>query len=177
MNTPPKFIPTAEELSQVQRDLRFHPSAVENPKRLTVEQVSAFNRDGYLKGMRIFSEDEMAGIRGYFDQLLARTLAAGGDSYSISTAHLRHGRVYDLLTHAGMVACVKDLLGDNVIAWGSHFFCKMPGDGKRVAWHQDSSYWPLTPSKAVTAWLAIDDAGVENACMRYIPGTHRFRHV
>ena len=53
-----------------------------------------------------------------------------------------------------------------MIAWGSHFFCKMPGDGKRVSWHQDASYWPLTPSKAVTVWLAIDDADAENACMR-----------
>jgi hypothetical protein len=177
ISSTPKFIPTAEELSQVERDLRFHPSTVANPKRLTAEQIAAFNRDGYLKGIRIFSEEEMAGIRGYFDQLLARTLAAGGDSYSISTAHLRYGRVYDLLTHPRIVACVTDLLGENVIAWGSHFFCKMPGDGKRVAWHQDSSYWPLTPSKAVTAWLAIDDAAVENACMRYIPASHVLGHL
>jgi len=161
----------------VTRDLRFHPSAVAHPKRLTAEQIAAFNRDGYLKGIRIFSEDEMAGIRGYFDRLLARTLEAGGDSYSISTAHLSYGRVYDLLTHPRIVACVADLLGENVVAWGSHFFCKMPGDGKRVAWHQDSSYWPLTPSKAVTAWLAIDDADVENACMRYIPASHHLGHL
>jgi ectoine hydroxylase-related dioxygenase (phytanoyl-CoA dioxygenase family) len=53
----------------------------------------------------------------------------------------------------------------------------MPGDGKRVSWHQDSSYWPLTPSKAVTAWLAIDDSSVENACMRFIPGTHHLGHL
>ncbi len=173
----PKFVPSTEELGNMQRDLRFHPSAVENPKTLTSEQISAFNRDGYLKGIRIFSEDEIADIRAYFDELLARTLAAGGDSYSISTAHLRFGRVYDILTHPRIVARVKDLLGENVIAWGSHFFCKLPGDGKRVSWHQDSSYWPLTPSKAATAWLAIDDANVENACMRYIPGTHRLGHL
>ncbi len=177
VSSTPKFIPTAEELSQVERDLRFHPSATPNPKRLTAEQIADFNRDGYLKGMRIFSDEEMAGIRAYFDQLLAATLAAGGDSYSISTAHLRHGRVYDLLTHPRIMAYVKDLLGENVIGWGSHFFCKMPGDGRRVAWHQDSSYWPLTPSKAVTAWLAIDDASVENACMRYIPASHRLGHL
>jgi non-heme Fe2+,alpha-ketoglutarate-dependent halogenase len=176
-SSPPKFIPSAEELSRMERDLRFHPSNVTDPKRLTVEQIAAFNCDGYLKGIRIFSEQEMEGIRRYFDQLLARTLAAGGDSYSISTAHLRYGRVYDLLTQPRIVACVKDLLGENVVGWGSHFFCKMPGDGKRVAWHQDSSYWPLTPSKAVTAWLAIDDAAVENACMRYIPGSHRLGHL
>ena len=53
----------------------------------------------------------------------------------------------------------------------------MPGDGKRVSWHQDASYWPITPSKAVTVWLAIDDADVENACMRFIPGSHWFGHL
>ncbi|MCX6629571.1 MAG: phytanoyl-CoA dioxygenase family protein [Candidatus Solibacter sp.] len=177
-NSPaPTFIPTTEELNRLQRELRFHPSTVEDPRTLTKDQVAAFNRDGYLKGIRIFSEEEMAGIRGYFDDLLARTLAAGGDSYSISTAHLRHGRVYDLLAHPRIVARVTDLLGENVIAWGSHFFCKMPGDGKRVSWHQDASYWPLTPSKAVTAWLAIDHADLGNACMRYIPGSHVLGHL
>jgi non-haem Fe2+, alpha-ketoglutarate-dependent halogenase len=176
-STTPKFIPSTEELGDLQRDLRFHPSTTEHPEVLTREQISAFNRDGYLAGIRIFDEQEIAGIRAYFDELLAKTLAAGGDSYSISTAHLRYGRVYDILTHPRIVARIKDLLGENVIAWGSHFFCKMPGDGKRVSWHQDSSYWPLTPSMAVTAWLAIDDATVENACMRYIPGSHHLGHL
>jgi len=175
--TPSTFIPKTDELSQIERDLRFYPSTVTDPRKLTREQVTTFNRDGYLKPLRIFDGREIAAIREYFDKLLAETLAAGGNSYSISTAHLRYGRVYDLLTHPRIVACVKDLLGDDVIAWGSHFFCKMPGDGKRVSWHQDASYWPLSPSKAVTAWLAIDDATVENACMRYIPGTHHFGHL
>ena len=75
------------------------------------------------------------------------------------------------------MAIVTDLLGDNVIAWGSHFFCKMPRDGKTVSWHQDASYWPLTPSHAVTVWLAIDDADRGNACMKFIPGSHRYGHL
>ena len=129
----PAFIPTKEALSTVARDLRFHPSTVASPQRLTAARVEAFNRDGYLTGIGIFSAQEIADIRRYFDELLARTLAAGADSYSISTAQMRHGRVYDLLTDGRIVAYVKDLLGDDVIGWGSHFFCKMPGDGKRVS--------------------------------------------
>jgi hypothetical protein len=58
-----------------------------------------FNRDGYSMTLRIFDDGQIAAIRAYFDRLLAETLAAGGDSYSISTAHRRYGRVYDLLTH------------------------------------------------------------------------------
>jgi len=176
-STTPTFIPSTEELANTQRDLTFHPAINEHPTTLTKEQIAAFNRDGYLKGLCIFSRDEIDEIRRYFDELLAKTLASGGDSYSISTAHLRYGRVYDILTDSRIVSRIKDLLGEDVIAWGSHFFCKMPGDGKRVSWHQDSSYWPLSPSMAVTAWLAIDDATTENACMRFIPGTHHLGHL
>jgi hypothetical protein len=172
-----KTIPDQGELEEVARNLHFHPSTVTDPQTLSREQVAAFNREGYLKGLRIFSGEEMAEHRRYFDTLLARVLAEGGSSYSISTAHLRYGPVYDLLTHPRIVRCVRDLLGENVIGWGSHYFCKMPHDGKVVHWHQDASYWPLTPSKTVTVWLAIDDADVENACMRFIPGSHHFGHL
>jgi len=172
-----KIIPDAQDVTEIDRDLRFHPSSVMHPTVLTPEQIEAFNRDGYIKGIRIFDEAEAAENRRYLDDLMAKVLAAGGDSYSISTAHLTYGKVYDLLTHPRIVACVKDLLGDNVVGWGSHYFCKMPHDGKRVSWHQDASYWPLTPSKTVTVWLAIDDADVENACMRFLAGSHKYGHL
>jgi non-haem Fe2+, alpha-ketoglutarate-dependent halogenase len=179
MSIAPQFktIPQQDELAEVERDLRFHPSPVTDPQRLTREQIDQYNSEGYLKGVRIFSSEEMADHRLYFDRLLAQVLAQGGTSYSISTAHMKYGKVYDLLTHPRIVACVRDILGENVVAWGSHYFCKMPRDGKVVHWHQDASYWPLSPSKTVTVWLAIDDADVENACMRYIPGSQRYGHL
>ncbi|MFO1091940.1 MAG: phytanoyl-CoA dioxygenase family protein [Planctomycetaceae bacterium] len=177
MSTTYKIIPDQAEIDALPRDLRFYPSTVTAPRVLTPQQVEGFNRDGYIRPLRVFSQEEIAGIREYFDELLARVMAAGGDSYSISSAHLKYGRVYDLLTHPRIVAIVRDVLGENVVGWGSHFFCKMPHDGKAVAWHQDASYWPLTPTKAVTVWLAIDDADRENACMRFISGSHHFGHL
>lgn len=176
MNNSSPFIPVptpeVNDIHSQPRDLRFHPSLTANPKLLTREQIAEFNKQGFLTKIRVFDEAEASDIRKYFDDLLAQYLAAGKDSYSITTAHMKHGKVYDLLTHPRIVAYVKDILGENVIAWGSHFFCKMPHDGKKVSWHQDAAYWPLTPSKAVTVWLAIDDADIENAAMRFIPGSH-----
>lgn len=172
-----KLFPEEDRLADMPREFRFHPAGVVAPQRLTPEQVAAFNRDGYLTGIRLFNEGEALELRRYFDDLLARVLASGQDNYSIKTAHLLYGKVYDLLTDARIVAYVKDLLGENVVGWGSHFFCKLPGDGRTVGWHQDAGYWPLTPTKAVTVWLAIDDADVENACMRFIPGSHHFGHL
>ncbi|VTS04364.1 phytanoyl-CoA dioxygenase family protein [Tuwongella immobilis] len=179
MQPAPTFqvIPGQDELAGLTRDLRFHPSPVTQPTTLTIDQVQQFNQQGYLKGFRIFSDSEITENRDYFDRLLAKVMAEGGDSYSISSAHLRYGKAWDLLTDHRLVSIVTDLLGPNVIGWGAHFFCKMPGDGKKVSWHQDASYWPLTPSKAVTIWLAIDDADIDNACMRYIPGSHHHGHL
>lgn len=179
MSQPLQFqvLPDVSDLGAVQRDLRFHPVSNSNPRVLTAAQIEGFNRDGYIKELPVYTAAEIAEIRRYFDDLLARVVKAGGDSYSISTAHLKYGPVWDIVTNPKIVAYVSDLLGENVIGWGSHFFCKMPHDGKTVAWHQDSSYWPLTPSKAVTVWLAIDDADVENACMRFIAGSHHYGHM
>ena len=159
------------------RDLRFHPSTVTEPRHLTCEQIESFNTHGYLKGLPVLDADPALETRSYFDQLLAATMKAGGDSYSISTAHRKHGRVYDLLCHPKIVGYMSDLLGPNVIGWGAHFFCKMPHDGKTVAWHQDASYWPMTPSKTATVWLAVDDADVENACMKFLAGSHHHGHL
>ncbi len=171
------IVPTDQELQSLARDLRFYPTINTAPKTLTPEQVEGFNVDGYVAPLQIFNQDEIGAIRNYFDGLLARVIQSGGDSYSISSAHMKYGPVHDILTNTKIVDYVSDLLGDNVIGWGSHFFCKMPGDGKAVAWHQDASYWPLTPSKAVTVWLAIDDADEENACMRFIAGSHHHGHM
>ena len=41
-----------------------------------------------------------------------------------------------------------------------------------MSWHQDASYWPLSPSKTVTVWLAVDDADAGNGAMRVIPCCH-----
>lgn len=171
------IIPTDDELATLERDLKFYPSETSDPEALKPEDVEKFNRDGFVTSLPVFDSPEITDIRDYFDGVLRRVVAAGGDSYSISSAHLKYGRVYDILTNPTIVGYVGDLLGEDVIAWGSHFFCKMPGDGKAVAWHQDASYWPLSPSKAVTVWLAIDDADEENGCMKFIAGSHHHGHM
>jgi ectoine hydroxylase-related dioxygenase (phytanoyl-CoA dioxygenase family) len=159
------------------RDLTFHPSTIQNPQVLTPAQVAHYNSQGYVNGVRVFSAEEIAGTRAFVDALIGRVMAQGGSSYSVKHAHMKYGAVWDLITHPRITAVVKDLLGDEAVGWGAHFFCKMPGDGKIVAWHQDASYWPLTPSKTLTVWLAIDDADVENGCMKFVAGSHLRGHL
>ena len=77
-----------------------------------------------------------------------------------------------IVTDSRIIDVVSDLQDDTVVLRHSHLFAKLPGDPKRVSWHQDASYWPLTPSRVVSAWLAIDDTDVDNSAMQVIGGSH-----
>lgn len=164
--------PTPEQLADLPRTVGFVPSVNPSPNFLSPEQITQYNDQGYLIPFQGLNPTEIGELRAFFDGVLAAFVELGRDSYSISTAHLRFARIYELVRHPVIVGHVSDLLGENVVAWGSHFFCKLPHDGKQVDWHQDSTYWPLSPTKTVTVWLAIDDADPENANMRFIPRSH-----
>ena len=138
----------------LQREVRFIPVGVGDPQTLTRAQIAEYNTRGYLAPFDIFSKAEIGTIRTYFDDLLAKALAAGWDSYAMTNWHKNCRGVWDIVTENRILDIVQDLLGETVILRHSHFFAKLPGDGKRVSWHQDASYWPLTPSKVVSAWLA-----------------------
>ena len=172
-----KQMPTPEDLIRMSRDLRYHPVRNDHPAVLTSAQIDTFNEQGYLKPFRIYSDEEIDAIRDEFDGMIEQVMARGDHNYSIISAHLKSGMVHDIMNDPRIVAYISDLLGDDVVGWGAHFFCKLPGDGKIVNWHQDASFWPLSPSKTVTAWLAIDDADTENACMRFVAGSHHYGHL
>ncbi len=164
--------PSPSQLAALPRQMGFVPSVASELHKLTPSQIDEYNANGYLMPFDGLNETEARETRAFFDGVLAAFIELGRTSYSINTAHLRFARIYELVQHPRIVDAVADLLGPSVVCWGSHFFCKMPHDGKRVPWHQDSTYWPLSPTKTVTVWLAIDDADPENANMKFIPKSH-----
>lgn len=74
---------------------------------------------------------------------------------------------------AEILDMVAQLIGDDFALWNSSFFAKPAGKGRRVPWHQDGEYWPIRPLATCSAWLAIDDATIDNGCLQVIPGSHR----
>jgi phytanoyl-CoA hydroxylase len=52
------------------------------------------------------------------------------------------------------------------------FFIKGPGKPGQ-AWHQDELYIPTRDRSLCAAWIAIDDAMIDNGCLWVIPGSHK----
>ena len=128
----------------------FVPLGVERPQHLSAAEISQFNEKGYICPLDVFSRAESLDITQYFDGLLERALAKGWNSYGLNGWHSSCPHIHDLVTDTRILDYVGDLLGPDLVCWGTHYFAKLPGDGKRVSWHQDASFWPLTPSKTVT---------------------------
>lgn len=73
---------------------------------------------------------------------------------------------------------VEDMLGPNIKLYTDQFFMKPPFHGGAQEWHQDSGTWTFfAPHDHVTVWIAIDEATVENGCLRYIPRSHQCGYV
>ena len=139
-------------------------------KRLTVEQIEAFRRDGYLTGIDVFSADEVADLnRGLVE--LCKLLRPGESTKEIREWHESSRWMFDYCVDDRLLDIAEDLLGEFYL-WASNYFIKEPNSPETVAWHQDSFYWPLTPIKSLTIWIAHTDSNEENGAMQVIPGSH-----
>jgi ectoine hydroxylase-related dioxygenase (phytanoyl-CoA dioxygenase family) len=72
-----------------------------------------------------------------------------------------------------IVELVSGVIGDDVILWGCHVFCKPAAEGFETPWHQDGHYWPIRPLANCTVWVALEPSTRANGCLRVIPGSHR----
>jgi phytanoyl-CoA hydroxylase len=80
-----------------------------------------------------------------------------------------------LLLQPALGRYVADLAGiDGVRIWHDQALIKEPYSNP-TAFHLDVPYWSFTSADAITIWLALDDATIQNGCLYYIPGSHLAR--
>lgn len=84
-------------------------------------------------------------------------------------------RTKAIANHPKLLAVVSRLLGAEATMFQDMALIKPP-NGREKPWHQDHAYFELTPeTRVVGVWIALDPAGIENGCMRVMPGWHRDR--
>jgi ectoine hydroxylase-related dioxygenase (phytanoyl-CoA dioxygenase family) len=68
-----------------------------------------------------------------------------------------------------------DLAGvDGMRIWLDQALVKEPY-ANPTAFHLDVPYWSFRSDQALTIWIALGDATLQNGCMCYIPGSHHLR--
>src|SRR3954454_3413132 len=157
------------------------------PGSLTSEQLTRYERDGYLVVETLFDRDEIG--------LLLRSAREDRalDAHSYGKDDGEGGQVrLSLWNHPGdgiygmfarcrrMVDACEQILGDEVYHYHSKMIMKDARVGGAWTWHQDYGYWyqngVLFPD-LVSVFIAVDPCTKENGCLQVIQGSHRLGRI
>lgn len=144
------------------------------PKALSSDAVARFHETGYHAPHRALGAAEADSYRRRLEAFIAEH---GGADEALklirNKAHLNCPALAELARHDAVLDAVEDVLGPDILCWGSGVFLKEPRDPAYVSWHQDAMYWGLDPADVVTAWVALTDSNALNGAMQVLPGSHR----
>jgi ectoine hydroxylase-related dioxygenase (phytanoyl-CoA dioxygenase family) len=154
---------------------------------LTQEQIQFYQDNGFVVIDNFLTPDELALWRQYVDEAVRqredRKLADGrmraGDSYYDNVFVQRinlwqdHAGMRQLMLDARLGKMAADLAGvDGIRIWHDQALIKQPW-ANPTGWHLDNPYWSFYSRQAISIWVALDDATLENGCLYFLPGTHQ----
>lgn len=167
--------------------------------QLGPDSTAFFQQNGYLVLVGGFSQQEVDALnaetvaicRGQRGEMHMRedrgradndidpaTLAELPDAEVISRflcihqVHKFSDKMHAALAQPSLVKVLTGVVSPNVKCMQSMLFIKASGKPGQ-AWHQDEDYIPTRDRSLIGAWIALDDAVVENGCLWVIPGSHK----
>jgi non-haem Fe2+, alpha-ketoglutarate-dependent halogenase len=139
-------------------------------KALTPEQVASYHHDGFLFPIPALTEGEISACLAGLQQLEEELGSPVADADVKWRSHAYAHSVWfnNLIRHPRILDAIEDVIGPNILVWTSTFFIKEPHSPTFAAWHQDGTYFGLTPHEQVCAWVALTDASREAGCMEHL---------
>ncbi len=170
------------------------PVTIDPPKRLNETQVRSFVDNGYLILPGLIKPDELAELkadtsriaRGHYPSAALQPLPASMSEVEvlknilcIHQPHTISPVMTRYVTHPEICGALSQITAAHLPFWDGSVKCMQsmlfvkPPLFQGQAWHQDEIYIPTRDRSLIGAWIAIDDATVENGCLYVIPGSHR----
>jgi ectoine hydroxylase-related dioxygenase (phytanoyl-CoA dioxygenase family) len=156
---------------------------------LTPDEVAAFHRDGFLVVSALTSAAEIVRLQAIYDQLFdgRKAFSAGdrlelagidGEGHETLPQILNPEKYAPELLHIKArehaLAIARHLLGPDTERMGDHAIRKPGRHGAATPWHQDEAYWdPALEYDALSIWMPLQEATIENGCMQFVAGSHR----
>jgi phytanoyl-CoA hydroxylase len=160
---------------------------------LTEEQVRNYRDNGFVVIENFLSPEEledwrekvMAAVSERAGKKMPGKDLKTGEDDGINEDAGYFGKVFDQLinlwqTNEGVKKLMLDprigqmaaqLAGiDSIRIWHDQALFKRPW-ANPTAWHLDTPFWSFSDRKALSIWVALDDATLENGCLFFIPGS------
>ena len=155
--------------------------------RLLPEEVAHYRQQGWVVPRFALPAPQVAAMVHALDELIRLNPSVRPEK--LVSAHVTSpagdngegvrgvAQFLELARDPDIVELVADAIGQDIILWGCHVFCKPAGEGYETPWHQDGHYWPIRPLATCTVWVALEESVVANGCLRVVPGSHAARHL
>ena len=151
--------------------------------KLTPDQLSQFDRDGYLFFPGLFTPEETRAVNDAVPELYSRredynVREKGKDAVRTNfAAHMYSEPFAKLARHPRMIEPVAELLGEDLYMHQFKVNGKMAFEGDVWQWHQDYGTWlndDLMPTeRAMNVAIFLDDVTEHNGPLMFIPGSHK----
>jgi phytanoyl-CoA hydroxylase len=150
--------------------------------------AATFVDQGYVVVPGLVAADEVDAIRADAvrfskGEYPVSNLPEDGQFLAVHFPHWVSPVAREAVTHAGIAGVLSQIVGAHLAYWDgrvkcmqSMLFMKPPGlQGQ--AWHQDERFIPTRDRSLCGAWIALDDATIENGCLWVLPGSHQNGHL
>jgi hypothetical protein len=141
---------------------------------LDAAETSRYAEAGYLPGRRLLSPEETAHYREGCERHCGPAVMDGARRQASNRVkpYLLFPWAASLVRHARILDCVEALIGPDILVFHTTVWLKEPHSETFVPWHQDATYFGLSPFEHVTAWVALTDSTPENGCVQILPRSH-----
>lgn len=143
---------------------------------LTAEEIAAINQVliDIARGVYPCRGFEPAAAQASDDEALARITTVHQPHFTIAPLMevVRHRAIVNVLSHIIGAHLPAGWWDGGVKCMQSMMFCKPPA-ALGQAWHQDEAFIPTRDRSLCGAWIALDDATVDNGCLWAVPGGHK----
>ena len=158
------------QLTEADRAIYRHAGHITVPGVIDADEAKALIADVESWGEE-FLRDLPAEKRAWY-------LDSGVESRAVlrklDNPHFHRTAFRKLASNPELVSLVESLIGPGLSVYFSQVFFKAPEGGGPKPAHQDNFYFgPTDIEGVVTAWIALDDATLENGCLYFGDGTNQ----
>jgi ectoine hydroxylase len=150
--------------------------------RLTDEQLTKFDKDGYVFLPGLFSEEEVALLRLEAEKIYKEDRKEvwrekSGAPRTAFAAHTYNEAFRRLAAHPRLIEPVEQLFDEPVYMHQFKINAKAPFDGELWQWHQDYGVWAredgMPEPRAMNISVFLDEVMPINGPLMFIPGSHK----
>ena len=161
---------------------------------ITTAQIEFYQEHGYLiiedfldaAELEIWRTAVTVAIAERKGQKIPGKVARIGEDDGINKDTEYQSKVFDQLINLWQTnAAVKELMlnpgigemaaklaqVEGIRIWHDQALFKKPW-ANPTSWHLDTPFWSFSDRKALSIWIALDDATLENGCLFFIPGSY-----